>query len=195
MKKLVLVGALALGLAACGGEDQQAADDTAADDAMAAAEDQMSDMADAAGDMVDEAMDAMEDAGPSYEDLQAAFLAEYALGEGTTVTNSGLLYRVEREGEGASPDGNDIVEVHYEGRLIDGTVFDSSYARGETIEFPLNRVIPGWTEGLQLMQEGAKYQFAIPAELAYGSRRMGDDIPANSTLVFDVELFNVTPAE
>lgn len=195
MKKLVLVSALALTLAACGGEDQQAADDTTADDAMAAAEDQMTDVADAAQDIVDDAMDAMEDAAPSYEDQQAAFLATYALVPGTTVTDSGLMYRVVREGEGASPDGNDIVEVHYEGRLIDGTVFDSSYAREETIEFPLNRVIPGWTEGLQLMQEGAEYQFAIPAELAYGDRRMGDDIPANSVLVFDVELFNVTPAE
>lgn len=191
MKRLILVSALALTLAACGGDDQQNTDDTAADDAMAAAEG----MANDAGDAMDEAMDAMEDAGPSYEDMQAAFLAEYAQGEGTMVTNSGLMYRVEREGEGANPDANDVVEVHYEGRLIDGTVFDSSYARGETIEFPLNRVIPGWTEGLQLMQEGAKYQFAIPAELAYGSRRMGDDIPANSTLVFDVELFNVTPTE
>lgn len=191
MKRLILVSALALTLAACGGDDQQNTDDTAADDAMAAAEG----MANDAGDAMDEAMDAMEDAGPSYEDMQAAFLAEYAQGEGTMVTNSGLMYRVEREGEGANPDANDVVEVHYEGHLIDGTVFDSSYARGETIEFPLNRVIPGWTEGLQLMQEGAKYQFAIPAELAYGSRRMGDDIPANSTLVFDVELFNVTPTE
>lgn len=191
MKRLILVSALALGLAACGGEDQQATDDTTVDDAMAAAEGVVSDTSD----MMDDAMDAMEDAGPSYEDLQATFLAEYALGEGTMVTNSGLMYRVEREGVGASPDGNDVVEVHYEGRLIDGTVFDSSYARGETIEFPLNRVIAGWTEGLQLMQEGAKYQFAIPAELAYGNRRMGDDIPANSTLVFDVELFNVTPTE
>lgn len=187
MKQLILVSALALALAACGGEDQQASDDTAADDTASTVEDQMTD----ASDMVD----TMEDAGPSYEDLQAAFLAEYAQGEGTMVTDSGLMYRVERAGEGASPDGNDVVEVHYEGRLIDGSVFDSSYARGETIEFPLNRVIPGWTEGLQLMQEGAKYQFAIPAELAYGSRRMGDDIPANSTLVFDVELFNVTPVE
>jgi FKBP-type peptidyl-prolyl cis-trans isomerase FkpA len=158
---------------------------------MAAAEGMANDV----GDAMDEAMGTMEDAGPSYEDMQAAFLAEYALREGAMVTNSGLMYRVEREGEGASPDGNDVVEVHYEGRLIDGTVFDSSYARGETIEFPLNRVIAGWTEGLQLMQEGAKYQFAIPAELAYGNRRMGDDIPANSTLVFDVELFNVTPVE
>jgi len=195
MKKIVLVSALALTLAACGGEDQQDTDDMTVDDAMAAAEGMVNDVDDAVNDAVGEAMDALEDAGPSYEDMQAAFLAEYAQGEGTMVTNSGLMYRVEREGEGASPDANDVVEVHYEGKLIDGTVFDSSYARGETIEFPLNRVIPGWTEGLQLMQEGAKYQFAIPAELAYGSRRMGDDIPANSTLVFDVELFNVTPVE
>jgi len=195
MKRLLLVSALALTLAACGGEDQQDTDDMTVDDAMAAAEGMVNDVDDAVNDAVGEAMDALEDAGPSYEDMQAAFLAEYAQGEGTMVTNSGLMYRVEREGEGASPDANDVVEVHYEGKLIDGTVFDSSYARGETIEFPLNRVIPGWTEGLQLMQEGAKYQFAIPAELAYGSRRMGDDIPANSTLVFDVELFNVTPVE
>ena len=96
------------------------------------------------------------------------FLEDNAKKEGVKVTASVLQYKVITEGTGKNPKATDTVEVHYEGTLIDGKVFDSSYKRGETIEFPLNRVIAGWTEGVQLMQEGAKYRFFIPSKLAYG---------------------------
>lgn len=119
-----------------------------------------------------------------------AFLAENATKEGITVTESGLQYEVLQEGDGASPSATDIVKVHYEGTLLDGTVFDSSYERGEPIEFPLNQVIPGWTEGVQLMKEGGKTKLYIPSELAYGTRATGSITP-NSTLTFVVELLEV----
>ncbi len=119
-----------------------------------------------------------------------AFLAENAEKEGVKSTDSGLQYKVIKAGTGKSPVATDEVEVHYEGRLINGTVFDSSYERGETTSFPLNGVIPGWTEGLQLMKTGAKYQFYIPANLAYGLQAP-PDIGPNSTLIFDVELISI----
>lgn len=106
------------------------------------------------------------------------------------VTPSGLRYLTVREGKGAQPTATDNVTVHYEGRLLDGTVFDSSYQRGEPTSFPLNQVIPGWTEGLQLMREGGKTIFYIPSELGYGSRDLGT-IPPNSDLIFTVELIKV----
>ncbi|WP_371194324.1 FKBP-type peptidyl-prolyl cis-trans isomerase [Glaciecola sp. SC05] len=123
-----------------------------------------------------------------------AFLAENALKEGVTVTESGLQYEVVKGAEGASPAVTDTVTVHYRGTLIDGTEFDSSYSRGEPTSFPLNRVISGWTEGLQLMPLGSTYRFYIPSELAYGQRGQGA-IPANSTLIFDVELLEIKSAE
>ncbi|GGD09855.1 FKBP-type peptidyl-prolyl cis-trans isomerase [Aquisalinus flavus] len=120
-----------------------------------------------------------------------AFLDENAAEEGVMATGSGLQYQVVEKGNGtATPDATDIVEVHYRGTLLDGTVFDSSYDRGETIEFPLNRVIPGWTEGLQLMSEGDTYRFFIPPALAYGPDGNGR-IGPNEVLVFDVELIDV----
>lgn len=119
------------------------------------------------------------------------FLEDNAKKEGVTVTASGLQYKVITPGTGKSPKATDTVEVHYEGTLIDGTVFDSSYRRKESIEFPLNRVIAGWTEGVQLMQEGAKYRFYIPSKLAYGPRGAGRDIGPNEALIFDVELIKV----
>lgn len=109
---------------------------------------------------------------------------------GYTTTASGLKYKVVKEGTGAMPKAEDTVEVHYTGKLLDGTVFDSSVERGETISFPLNGVIKGWTEGLQLMKEGAKYEFIIPPYLAYGERGTGP-IGPNATLYFEVELFKV----
>ena len=108
-------------------------------------------------------------------------------------TESGLQYKIEVEGTGISPEGADTVEVNYEGRLIDGTVFDSSYDRGESVRFPLNRVIKGWTEGLTYAKEGGKIQLYIPAELGYGKRGTGP-IPGNSTLIFDIELVKVSKA-
>ncbi|CAN5591833.1 hypothetical protein BH09VER1_BH09VER1_41110 [soil metagenome] len=119
------------------------------------------------------------------------FLKENATKEGVKTTASGLQYKVLREGSGKQPMATDTVEVNYEGKLINGTVFDSSYKRGESISFPLNQVIPGWTEGLQLMKEGAKYQFFIPSNLAYGKRGAGGAIGPDEALIFDVELIKV----
>lgn len=110
--------------------------------------------------------------------------------DGYITTASGLKYKVIRKGSGRRPVASDVVKVDYEGKLVDGTVFDSSYQRGEAIEFPLNRVIPGWTEGLQLMQEGAEYEFYIPYQLAYGENGAGP-IPPKSDLIFKVELHQV----
>jgi len=123
-----------------------------------------------------------------------AFLAANAEKEGVTVTDSGLQYRVITEGDGASPDADDRVTVHYSGKLINGVEFDSSYARGEPATFALNQVIPGWTEGVQLMKEGAKYEFFVPSELAYGEQGRPGPIGPNSTLIFEVELLEVVPS-
>jgi len=107
-------------------------------------------------------------------------------------TASGLKYQVLKHGDGTvSPKATDTVKVHYEGKLLDGTVFDSSIARGQPISFPLNAVIPGWTEGLQLMKVGDKFKFEIPANLAYGANSPSPAIPPNSTLVFEVELLGI----
>lgn len=124
------------------------------------------------------------------------FLAANAKKEGVKVTASGLQYKVLKAGKGTkSPKATDTVKVHYHGTLIDGTVFDSSVDRGEPISFPLNGVIPGWTEGVQLMKEGDKYQFTIPSKLAYGERGAGGKIGPNSTLIFDVELLAIEAAK
>ncbi len=120
-----------------------------------------------------------------------AFLAENAKKEGVVSLPSGLQYQVLRKGDGRKPAATDQVECHYEGTLINGQVFDSSYQRGQTATFGLNQVIAGWTEGLQLMQEGAKYRFFIPYHLAYGERGAGQSIPPFATLIFDVELVKV----
>ena len=119
------------------------------------------------------------------------FLADNKTREGVKVTASGLQYVVEKEGEGAQPTAEDEVTVHYTGRLLNGQVFDSSVQRGEPATFPLNRVIPGWTEGVQLMKEGAKYTFFIPSDLAYGPQCIPNAIPPHSTLIFEVELIKV----
>ena len=120
-----------------------------------------------------------------------AFLAENGKKEGIVTLPSGLQYQVLKEGNGKKPSATDQVVCHYEGTLIDGTVFDSSYQRNQPATFGLNQVIPGWTEGVQLMQEGAKYRFFIPYKLAYGERGAGAQIPPFATLVFDVELIEV----
>ena len=119
------------------------------------------------------------------------YLAENAKNEGVITLPSGLQYKVLREGNGQKPKATDQVVCHYEGFLVDGTVFDSSYQRGEPATFPLNQVITGWTEGLQLMQEGAKYRFFIPYRLGYGEGGAGTLIPPFSALIFDVELIEV----
>jgi len=119
------------------------------------------------------------------------FLKENAAKEGVKTTPSGLQYKVIREGSGKTPKATDIVVVNYRGTLINGKEFDSSYKGGQPIEFPLNRVIPGWTEGVQLMKEGAKYEFFIPSNLAYGSRGAGGIIGPDEALIFEVELLKV----
>jgi len=117
----------------------------------------------------------------------AEFLTQNAKKSGITTTATGLQYEILQQGQGAKPTATDTVTVNYRGTLIDGKEFDS----GNGISFPLNRVIPGWTEGLQLMNEGARYRFYIPSELAYGERGAGSDIPPNAALIFEVELIKV----
>ena len=132
-----------------------------------------------------------EEMGKAVREDGERFLAENAKKEGVTVLPSGLQYTIIKEGNGAKPLATDRVKCHYEGTLPNGTIFDSSYKRGEPAVFPLNGVIAGWTEGVQLMNEGAKYRFFIPYHLAYGERGAGQAIPPYAALVFDVELIEV----
>ena len=136
--------------------------------------------------------------GKVHKEAGEKYLAENAKKDGVVTLPSGLQYQVLKEGNGKKPSGNgkkpsakDTVMCHYEGTLIDGTVFDSSYQRGEPATFPLQQVIAGWTEGLQLMQEGAKYRFFIPYRLGYGAGGAGAQIPPFAALIFDVELIQV----
>ncbi|PIE55853.1 MAG: hypothetical protein CSA34_06805 [Desulfobulbus propionicus] len=134
----------------------------------------------------------------ALQENQAAgkkFLAENKEKEGVVVTESGLQYKVIKEGDGARPVATDTVKVHYRGTLLDGTEFDSSYKRGEPIEFPVNQVIPGWQEALPLMKVGSTYEFYIPAELAYGDRGAPPHIGPASTLIFEVELLDIVTPE
>ncbi|MBQ5408881.1 MAG: FKBP-type peptidyl-prolyl cis-trans isomerase [Muribaculaceae bacterium] len=132
-------------------------------------------------------------AGAMNEELGKKFLEQNAKQEGVKVTASGLQYLVLKEGNGVKPGPNDAVTVHYTGRLIDGTVFDSSVERGEPATFAVGQVIPGWVEGLQLMSEGAAWRLFIPSNLAYGPHGTGP-IQPNSTLIFDVQLIKVNPS-
>ena len=129
--------------------------------------------------------------GKAHKEAGEKFLAENSRKDGIVTLPSGLQYQVLKEGNGKKPSAKDTVQCHYEGTLIDGTVFDSSYQRGEPATFPLQQVIAGWTEGLQLMQEGAKYRFFIPYRLAYGEGGAGASIPPFAALIFDVELIQV----
>ena len=128
---------------------------------------------------------------PVLAETGADFLAQNAKKAGITVTDSGLQYEVIQSGEGLSPSRTDRVTVHYRGTLVDGREFDSSYKRGKPATFPLNRVITGWTEGLQLMKEGDKWRLFIPSNLGYGSRGAGGLIGPNETLIFEVELLKI----
>lgn len=134
---------------------------------------------------------AQAEAGKAAKKEGEAFLAENAKKAGITVTKSGLQYEVLQEGAGKQPKATDTVRCHYEGRLLDGTIFDSSYKRNEPADFGLQQVIAGWTEGVQLMSEGSKYRFYIPYMLAYGEGGAGAMIPPFATLIFDVELIKV----
>lgn len=133
-----------------------------------------------------------EEAAINLEEGQA-FLAANAEKQGVTTTESGLQYRVVEEGDGESPDADDQVTVHYRGKLINGVEFDSSYSRDEPATFALNQVIPGWTEGVQLMREGATYELFVPSDLAYGEQGRPGPIGPNSTLIFEIELLEVSP--
>ncbi len=144
-----------------------------------------------------ESTETTEEAAPDYgqqikdnKTLGREFMEENAKNDSVVQTQSGLQYMVLKEGTGAKPGPTDMVTVHYTGKLLDGTVFDSSVG-GNPATFPLNKVIAGWTEGLQLMSEGSKYRLFIPSELAYGSKGAGDKILPNATLIFDVELIKV----
>ena len=131
------------------------------------------------------------EAGKAAKSEGEKFLAENAKKPGVVVTASGLQYEVLNEGTGRSPKATDVVRCHYHGTLIDGTVFDSSYQRNQPADFGLNQVIAGWTEGVQLMKEGAKYRFYLPYNLAYGEHGAGASIPPYAALIFDVELLKV----
>jgi FKBP-type peptidyl-prolyl cis-trans isomerase len=120
-----------------------------------------------------------------------AFQTENKAQEGVEVTDSGLQYQVIEQGDGPKPKATDKVTVHYRGTLVDGTEFDSSYQRGQPASFPLNGVIPGWTEGLQLMPVGSKYRFVVPPTLGYGEQGAGSSIGPNATLIFEVELLEI----
>lgn len=135
--------------------------------------------------------DRMNQASAKVKEEGAKFLADFIAKEGATKTESGLAYKVIKAGEGTKPGEESEVEVHYTGTLIDGTIFDSSRERGETVNFPLNRVIKGWTEGLQLIAPGGQIKLVIPSELAYGEAGAPPKIPGGATLVFDVELIKV----
>ncbi|SDB25447.1 FKBP-type peptidyl-prolyl cis-trans isomerase FklB [Desulfonatronum thiosulfatophilum] len=132
----------------------------------------------------------------SSENLEEgrAFMEEFQEQEGVQATESGILYRVITEGDGETPTAEDIVTVHYTGTLVDGTVFDSSVERGEPATFPLQGVIPGWTEILQMMPQGSKWEVVIPPDMAYGQQQAGPIIQPNSTLVFEIELLDVVQA-
>jgi FKBP-type peptidyl-prolyl cis-trans isomerase FklB len=134
------------------------------------------------------------EAGEKNKTEGAKFLEENKKKEGVKTTASGLQYKVVKEGNGAQPKATDMVTVNYRGTLINGTEFDSSYKRGQPATFPINGVIKGWTEALQLMKVGSKYQLFIPSTLAYGERAVSPDLAANSTLIFEVELLDAKPA-
>ncbi|VFQ46393.1 FKBP-type peptidyl-prolyl cis-trans isomerase [Desulfoluna butyratoxydans] len=141
--------------------------------------------------MQEEMQKAKDEVGEKNRAEGRAFLGENAKKEGVVVTESGLQYTVVEEGTGKTPSAKDQVTVHYEGRLLDGSIFDSSYKREQPATFPVNGVIEGWQEALQLMKEGAKYELVIPASIGYGAQGAGDAIGPNATLCFTVELIKV----
>lgn len=145
--------------------------------------------------MMEKQIAASKEAGAKNQAEGEKFLAENKKKDGVKTTASGLQYKVLKEGTGASPKETDTVVTNYRGTLIDGTEFDSSYKRNEPATFPVNRVIKGWTEALQLMKPGAKYQLFIPSALAYGERGAGQLIGPNATLIFEVELLSIKPPE
>lgn len=143
--------------------------------------------------MMTKQMESQKKLGEKNKTEGEAFLAENKKKPGVKTTASGLQYKIIEEGKGESPKPTDTVTVHYRGTLVDGTEFDSSHKRGQPVSFPVNGVIPGWTEALQLMKPGAKWQLVIPPQLAYGERGAGQQIGPHAVLIFDVELLSVKP--
>ena len=189
MRNLWITTAAAFTLAACGGGDQQADN----------ASDVEAEESEASGVIKSQAELEAEFEKKAAENLAAslAFLEENATKDGVSITNSGLQYMVLEEGpeDGLTPVSTDLVVVHYAGTLKDGVEFDSSHSRGAAATFPLNRVIPGWTEGVQLMSEGDKFRFFVPPDLGYGKSGSGSNIGPNEALIFDVELIKVQSPE
>ena len=146
---------------------------------------------DAAMELIMTAITMVDEQGQANLEEGRAYLAQNAQRAGVITTASGLQYEVLVQGTGATPGAHDTVRVHYEGTFLDGTVFDSSFARGEPTEFPVGMVIQGWVEGLQLMNVGSTFRFVIPADLAYGTHGMPPTIPPNATLIFRVELIDI----
>ena len=162
------------------------------EDSKISLEDQQVVMAQFQTEMQAKAMEKAQELGAENLKIGNEYLENNKAQDGVKVTESGLQYKVMTEGTGATPTAESTVEVHYEGKLIDGTVFDSSYQRGQTTSFPVGGVIAGWTEALQLMKEGDVWELTIPAALAYGSQGAGAQIGPNSTLIFKVELIKVS---
>jgi len=189
--------ALLAGCGESGEEEREEAADRAPSAAQEAAEESVQETAPPAPDAgatagLAETLTIPEPGGEGWAEAQTAYLEAFAEQDGVQATESGVYYEVLRAGEGASPEPGANVAVHYEGRLIDGKVFDSSYERGEPASFATNQVIQGWQDVLPRMKEGARWRVAIPAELAYGSREMGDGlIPSDSALVFTIDLLEV----
>ena len=190
--KIFLGSAVLLGMTACSNKAEKSMEDSDSVVVMEVAEEVVADSVTEQPDtaMAPEVEAAPVDAKEEVKKEEAKKEEPKAKGDGYTTTASGLKYKVLKKGNGKKPKATDVVLVNYEGKLLDGTVFDSSYQRGEPISFPLNRVIPGWTEGVQLMNEGSTYEFYIPYNLAYGERGAGP-IPPKSDLIFKVELIEV----
>ncbi|WP_281299819.1 MULTISPECIES: FKBP-type peptidyl-prolyl cis-trans isomerase [unclassified Iodidimonas] len=171
-------------LAACGQGDEESTQNV---------NEQTTDAAetDMTGDQAAPSLETLQKTMAEWRQSQIAFLEDYAKGEAVSQSPSGVLYKVLEDGDGPSPVSGDIVTVHYEGKLIDGSVFDSSYQRGAPATFPSDRLIRGWVEILPMMDVGDKWEIAIPSDLAYGASGAGERIPPNSTLVFILELLDV----
>ncbi|GAK33303.1 hypothetical protein JCM17846_17910 [Iodidimonas nitroreducens] len=171
-------------LAACGQGDEESTQNV---------NEQTTDAAetDMTGDQTAPSLETLQKTMAEWRQSQIAFLEDYAKGEAVSQSPSGVLYKVLEDGDGPSPVSGDIVTVHYEGKLIDGSVFDSSYQRGAPATFPSDRLIRGWVEILPMMDVGDKWEIAIPSDLAYGASGAGERIPPNSTLVFTLELLDV----
>lgn len=187
MSLLAAGAVMALGAASCGNKTATPPADTMRADSVIE-ETVAVDTMNAQGDTLQEVVTETVEEVPAQE---VAKVEKNAKNDGYKTTASGLKYKVIKEGKGKSPKATDVVLVNYEGKLLDGTIFDSSYQRGEPISFPLNRVIAGWTEGLQLMKEGGTYEFLIPYNLAYGEQGAPPVIPPKADLIFKVDLIEV----